>query len=740
MKILRMIISIFLSVEMIFSCLFGGYKIKQKMPEKYVGPHTQYVNEFIGTGGIPWACAMLSPAACAPFGCVRVGPDTCAVGGTAKIKTNTSGYYYEHRHLLGFSQSRLSGTGARDYGVFRILPCLKGKAVKCLPFSRSDESAYPGYYGVYLPSAGVLCEMTAANHCAAFRFDFSNKDDAAICLDAASCLSGGHTENAAVDYRSGENSLTAYVMLRGVFSERYDGLPVYLYAEFDSAPSKAVQSGEKIVLSFDQKELNFKTAISFISAENAKENMNAEVGGKCFDEIRKSTVSEWEKRLSVIEADADENTKEIFYTALYRSMIMPTDFTDADGSYLGFDKKAHTAQGYTYRTDMSLWDTCRTTHSLYTLVAPDVQQDCVESLLNMADQGGVLPRWPMGAGYSHSMFGNPADIVLAESYLKGFDFDAEKALDYMVRCANGLIGDGDLKKELSALNEYGYLPDDIIDSYSVSKTLEFCWENAAVSRLAAALGKDDLAADFASRSLYYKNLWDDSIKYFMPRNADGTFCHVTTRMTSFFDDIFGTDYFHAFCEGGADHWRWCAQQDVPGLIDLFGSKEIFVKELEKFMKDASLTRAAIDPGNGYWIGNQHDIHTPYLFIDAGRPDLTQEWVRWTLKNRFSTDINGLDGNDDGGTISSWYVFSSLGFYPIAGTDEYYIGSPAVDGALITLENGRQLKITVHGNSGKNVYVRSVTLNGAPLNSFTVSHESLISGGELVFEMASKPNK
>ncbi|MBQ7596354.1 MAG: GH92 family glycosyl hydrolase [Clostridia bacterium] len=738
MKIIRIIVSLFLSVEMLFCCLFGGYKIKTEMPENFTGKYTQYVNAFVGTGGIPWACAMLSPAACTPFGCVRVGPDTCAVGGTAKIKTNTSGYYYEHRHILGFSQSRLSGTGARDYGVFRILPCLKGKSVSCLPFSHNSESAYPGYYGVYLPTAGVLCEMTASSHCAAFRFTFSKSDDSAICLDASSCLSGGSTQNASVKYTPGEKSLTASVMLYGVFSGRYNGLPVYLYAEFDSAPAQAVNKDGKIVLNFDKKELNFKTAISFVSAENAKENMAAEVDNKSFDEIRESAVNEWEDRLSVIDINADEKTKEIFYTALYRSMIMPTDFTDADGSYLGFDKKVHTAQGCTYRTDMSLWDTCRTTHSLYTLAAPDVQRDCIESLLNMADHGGVLPRWPMGAGYSGSMFGNPANVVLSESYLKGFDFDAEKALDYMVRCANGEIGDNDLKNELNTLNEYGYLPDDIIDSYSVSKTLEFSWENAAISRLASALGKAEIAEDFAERSTYYKNIWDSDLKYFMPRNADGSFHPITTKMTSFFDDIFGTEIFRAFCEGGADHWRWCVQQDVPGLIELFGSEEIFIKELEKFMEDASLTRAAIDPGNGYWIGNQHDIHTPYLFIDAGRPDLTQKWVRWTLKNRFSTDINGLDGNDDGGTISAWYVFSSLGFYPIAGTNKYYIGSPAVDSADLALENGKKLTITVNGNSDKNIYVKSATLNGKPLNSFTVTHQELISGGELVFEMSPNP--
>ena len=223
----------------------------------------------------------------------------------------------------------------------------------------------------------------------------------------------------------------------------------------------------------------------------------------------------------------------------------------------------------------------------------------------------------------------------------------------------------------------------------------------------------------------------------MPRNSDGSFGKFTPNITSFFDDIFGTQFFRAYCEGGARHWRWSVQQDVKGLVDLFGTEEYFVRELERFMKDASLQRAALDPGSGYWIGNQHDIHTPYLFGEAGRPDLTQKWVRWTLKNRFSTDIDGLDGNDDGGTLSSWYVFSALGFYPDAGTEFYFIGSPAVDSAQITLENGETLKITVSNQGEKNIYVKSVTLNGRAVDSFKISHADIAGGGELVFEMTDK---
>ena len=734
LKIIRAVISLFVAVEMLFGSLAYGLGNRPGMPEMQTGELTQYVNPFTGTGGIPWACAMLSPAACTPFGCVRVGPDTCAAGGVAKIKTNTSGYYYEHRHILGFSLGRLSGTGARDYGMFRVTPCVNGEKPACLAFSHSNEQACPGYYAVYLPAAGALCEMTATAHTAVMRFTFAKDENNAAYIDAASVLSSGRTENAKISVNESEKSVSAETTLFGTFSGRYQGLKVYLYAETDKALSGSDTDTAGATLRFDERDVTLKAGISFVSAENAKENLLAETGGRSFDDIKKAALGEWEERLSAIKIEADEETKEIFYTAFYHSMIMPTDFTDTNGEYSGFDKKTHTADGFTYRTDMSLWDTCRVTHALYLLTAPDIQRDCVESLLLMADQGGVLPRWPMGAGYSGSMFGCPADIVLTESYLKGFDFDARKAYEYMRGCADGKIGDSDLKNEINLFNEYGYLPDDLCPRYSVSKTLEYAWECDALARLAKALGEKEDYARFSERAGYYKNIWDSENKYFAPRNADGSFGKFTPYVTSFFDDIFGTDFFRAYCEGGARHWRWSAQQDVDGLIALFGGKEYFVSELERFMKDASSQRAALDPGSGFWIGNQHDIHTPYLFAEAGRPDLTQKWVRWTLKNRFSTDIDGLDGNDDGGTLSSWYVFSALGFYPLAGTEYYYIGSPCVDSAVVTLENGKTLKITVNNQGEKNIYVESATLDGRPLDLVKISHDDITGGGELVFNM------
>ena len=256
--------------------------------------------------------------------------------------------------------------------------------------------------------------------------------------------------------------------------------------------------------------------------------------------------------------------------------------------------------------------------------------------------------------------------------------------------------------------------------------------------MAKALGKKDDAEKYTAKSMYYKNTFNPETKYFQARNSDGSFeSHFNPYITTFYDAIMIKKYADCYCEGSARQWRWSALQDIDGMIELFGSKEYFVSELEDFLEDAAPSRAFLDPGHGYWIGNQHDIHTPYLFANAGRKDLTQKWVRWTLKERFSSDINGLDGNDDGGTLSAWYVFSAMGFYPLAGTDKYWIGSPNIDKAEVKLANGNTLKITANNQSDKNIYVKKVTLNGNVLDGTYITHEELMKGGELVFTMSSE---
>lgn len=748
MVLIRKIISAFLIIEITFcSVNSGGISVfNYQMPDLTTSEYSQYVNPFIGTGGIPWASGMLSPAATVPFGLVRLGPDTSSINGLYLFKTNTSGYYYEHRHILGFSYSRLSGTGIRDYGMFRVTPNLgssNSKEPNAYVFSHDKEIASPGYYGVYLPGASVLCEMTATEHTGFQRYTFNSSKNAGIYIDASSTLSNCTTKDSVIKYDSKLNVITAETTILGEFSERYEGIKVYYYAECDTEIKKFSINNENNLMYLEfgnvkNKPITLKAGISFVSTENARNNLLFESKDLSFDEIRLKADELWNTRLSTIQIDATDNIKVIFYTSLYHAMIMPTDFTDYNGEYIGFDKQVHNAEGFTYRTDMSLWDTCRNVNSLYTLIADDIENDCINSLINMADLGGVLPRWPMGEGYTGSMLGCPANIIFSECYLKGYIFDIEKVYSYMKKSAE-TFNNKENREYADLYDNYGFVPDDIVrDQYrglSVSRTLEYSWADSVIAMFADILGKQNDFGKYSKRAQNYKNIWNDKTKYFQARNSDGSWGVLKPRMTAFYDDIFGLKYSKAYCEGSARQWRFSALNDIKGMIELFGSNEYFVNELDDFMKDASLKRAALNPGDGYWIGNQHDIHTAYLFNYAGRPDLTQKWVRWTLKNRFSNDIDGIDGNDDGGTLSSWYIFSSLGFYPIAGTDKYQIGSPIINNALITFSNGNKLQITVKNQSEENIYVKSIFINGKKLNGTELTHNQLISGGEIIFEMS-----
>lgn len=742
--LIRVFVSMFLSLEMTFSGLFAGVLVKPyDMPETETGEYTQYVDPFVGTGGTPWTAGMLSPAATVPFGSVRLGPDTSFIGGAYIVKTNTSGYYYEHGHIKGFSHSRLSGTGAEDYQMFRVTPAIGSADAGVLAYSHLYESAVPGYYSVYLPSIDCFAEFTADIHTGIHRYTFGKASDARLYIDVTSTAGNYGAGKGEVKVENG--MIMGSAELGAAFSSRYDGLPVY----FVAIPDKEIKSYEikgnaddlGIDINFGDiagQPLEMKVGISFVSCENALENLEAEAGELSFDEVRRNALADWEEALSVIDMESeDEEIKTVFYTALYHSMIMPTDFTDVNGEYLGFDKEVHVADGFTYRTDLSLWDTCRTTHSLYTLIEPEVQYDCLNSLVEMAKAGGAIPRWAQGAGYAGSMLGDPANIVITESYLKGYtDFDVETAYSYMKHSSE--VKDTKVGRDYVDLyNQYGYVPDDLAPGdESVARTIEYSWEDGAIAALAEALGYEEDAAKYYAKSMYYKNTFNPETKYFQARNSDGTYVwNFSPYITSFYDAVMIEKFADCYCEGSARQWRWNALQDIDGMIELFGGEEYFVSELNDFMEDASVNRAAIDPGHGFWVGNQHDIHTPYLFSNAGRADLTQKWVRWTLSERFSSDIDGLDGNDDGGTLSAWYVFSAMGFYPLAGTDKYWIGSPNIDSAVVTLANGKTLEIEAVNQSADNVYVESVTLNGVELEGTYVTHSQLMEGGRLTFVMS-----
>ncbi len=725
----------------------------------------RFVDPFIGTGGVPWAAAMLFPGATTPFGMVRLSPDMCAAGGAVVAGLGTAGYFDTLTNVLGFSHTRLSGTGAVEGGQVRVSPSVR----PLLPSERksaapaldhANERAEPGYYTALLSDIGVEVELSATPRVGVHRYTFPAGAEPHLLVDATSVLGDRQGGAGTVEVRVLEREVTGFGRIWGSFSARYGGLTVYFVARFSSDfagfatwyadssfPGQASASGDDVGADLRFADgttaVEVQVALSFVSEANARENLTREVASGGFDEVRAAARREWQSMLSRVRiASDDARVRTIFYTSLYHSMIMPTAFSDTNGEYLGFDQEISLAEDFTYRTDMSLWDTFRTEHPLLVLVAPEVQRDSLKSLVRMARAGGSLPRWPSGAGYTGSMFGSPADMVIAESWLKGVtDFEVDEAYAFMRATAEAPPAPGtDGRDDVGVCLTYGYCPADRM-SESVPRTLEYAWADASIALLASALGHDADAATFHARSLRYRNTFNPLRGYFQPRRADGSwvepfFADITTYEAEALGGL-AAALMDDYVEGSARQWRWTAPQDPAGLIALLGGAAPFVAELEAFLGDASSTMGATNPGSGYWHGNQHDMHAIYLFNDAGRPELTQRWVRWALDQRYDTNHAGLDGNDDGGTLSAWYVLSAMGIYPVAGTDRYWLGAPIVSAAQVVLGDDVILRVEAVGQAADALYVQEAWLGAERLCAPTLRHAQL-GAGTLRFVMGTAP--
>ena len=724
------------------------------------------VNPFIGTGGIPWVCGNNFPGAMVPFGMVRLGPETVSML-IQKRALNTSGYYYGDDQVLGFSHSRLNGTGATDGGHFLVIPAIEPARPEVVrkgqttTFSHSEEATSPGYYTVKLPQPGVRVELTATPRVGVHRYSFDTNRTPHLLLNVMNALGNHRSDEGQLRLLPEAREVEGSVRTFGTFASRYGGLKVYFVARFDQPfasfstwQDNLVSHNEPVAekgavgvdLEFQRADqpqaITLKLAISHVNIQNARANLETEAGAKSFDQVRTEAQQAWEEKLSLIKIQGGtQKQRTIFYTALYRVFQMPTLFNDANGDYLGFDRKVHQTSDFQYFTDLSIWDTFRTVHPLYTLIAPKDQRNMVVSLVKMLEQGGWLPRWPSGHGYSNSMLGTPADILIAEAYLKGIrDFDVEKAYQAMRRTALAPTPPGAAfsgRQGVDRYLQYGYCPAGLVER-SVSRTLEFAWADQAISLLAEALGHHEDSVLFREHALFYRNLWNTNTQYFQPRDAQGKFIEPFKPLLLTYLDR-GEKFTKDYVEGSALQWRWGAPYDAAGMISLFKSREYFVEELDNFFAKADPAMGAWNPGPYYWHGNQPDIHAAYLFNDAGRPDLTQKWVRWILDNKYGDRYDGLDGNDDGGTLSAWYVLSALGLYPVAGSDKYQLGAPLFERAEVKLKQ-QPLVIVAENYATNHPYARQVWLNDVPLDRSWISHAEIEKGGVLKFAMSPEPTK
>ncbi len=711
------------------------------------------VNPLVGTGGFLYGYSGAYPGPKTPGSLVSVGPDTTTHGINIG-QQHFSGYYYPDTMIRGFSHTRMHGTGAPDLCSLLVMPTTKmprtpiDEAGFRSAYSHANEIARAGYYSVKLDDSGVFAELANTDLAAIHRYTYPDGDTPYVIVYPSHSIEPGWVKNAEVHIDAAQHTVRGVIDLQGPMTGRYGGVLVYYAMEFsadfadygtwkDGQPTahQTDETGADIgaYLSFASRRapLLVKVGLSYQSLDQAVANLAAQIPAWDFDGAVQAARDRWRDTLGKIEIRGGTKTQQrIFYTSLYHAYLDPTDFTEANNQYVGFDKQAHDAGARRYYTDLSLWDTFRTEHPLLNLIDPTRSADIMQSMTLMYEQGGGIPKWALLYGDTGSMIGTSADIAFADAFVKGVrDWDYQTAYEGCYAHATGPVAVSGREDIEDYLNVHWICEDH--ESRGTSIILEFADEDAALSSWAAAMGLSADADMFLTHSKYYKNHFDPKTHFLRARNCDGSWA-----MPFYPEYPFSEQY----VEGDAWHWTFYAPRDPQGLIDLFGGDKPFVDALDwAFDKEYSET---LDlnwlPDLYFWFGNEVSIFHVFMFTFAGRPDLTQKYARWILGEYFRDDPDGLDGNDDMGAYSSWYVFASLGFFPVAGSDQYVITSPLFDGATLHLDGG-ELVMTAQNNSADNMYVQSVTINGEPLATPFFTHDQIVHGGTIDFVMGPFPS-
>ncbi|MSP17844.1 MAG: glycoside hydrolase family 92 protein [Myxococcales bacterium] len=726
-----------------------------------------YVDPIIGAGGFGFAAGSAFPGAAAPNGLVKVGPDTKGPVFGELSFIHYAGYWAGDDTVLRFTHLHLHGTGLTDYGVLGVMPV--GAFDPTRPrsrdypsrFRKETEHATPGRYRVTLDEtgAGVDVDLVATPHGAHHRYTFA--DAAAprtIVVDLAAHLHEGTIPDAELELEGTTGTLHGRLRSIGQMTGGFGGYDVFFAARAktpwqsaqvfsDAAPpaagNRASGTGVGCALVFapgaDPVEL--AVGVSIVSAEGAARHLAEELDGNEHDALAAATEAAWRARLSTVLVEGgNARERRILYSSLYKAFLMPSVTSDSDGAWTYAGQVGRT-DGWRFVSDLSLWDTYRTLHPLYSLLAPDLARDSVRSLHQMAVASGRFPKWPLATGDSGSMLGASAEIVIADAYLKGVtDFDAPATYALLRAAALGETeppGGRGARDQVVSYNALGYVP--VESGSSVSMTTEYAQNDFALGEFARALGETDDAELLHARSRNWKNLFDPDAGFLRGRFADGGWNGAAR---DFDPQLFSEDY----VEANAWQSLWMITDDVDGLAELLGGEAALVAKLEAFFVGAAedLLRAPIDnlgassaPRPYYWHGNEPDIHAASLFAMAGRPDLAADWTRWIMDELYSDGPAGLPGNDDGGTMSAWWVFAAIGLYPIVGSDRYVLVAPRFPKATLAVTGGT-FTILAEGISAERRYVREVRLNGMPWTTSELVHAQLAPGGVLEYIMSTTP--
>ena len=749
---------------------------------------TDHVNPFIGTQEM----GHTFPGACVPFGFVQLSPDTDTIPYEKNGKYNPdvyrycAGYQYLDKTIVGFSHTHFNGTGHSDLGDFLIMPTV-GK-LQLNPgtadhpetgyrskFRKETEKASPGYYKVHLDDPNVEAELTATTRAGFHQYTFPRSDSAHIILDM---LHGIYNYDGKVLWAyvrvHNDTLITGYRITRGWARTRYiyfalsfskpfksygfrnDEQPVYrgFWRKFNQQENFPEMAGKKLRAHFDfstgdGEKIRIKIGLSAVSMEGALMNLQAEIPGWDFEKTRMETQKTWENELNRIRVEGPDDRKINFYTAMYHVLQSPVVYNDVDGSYRGLDQDIHKAEGFTNYTIFSLWDTYRAEHPLLTLLYPERTSDMVNSMLAHFDQSPehMLPVWSHHGNENWCMIGYHSVPVIADAYVKGIrGFDASRAFRACVTTATNKFNDG--------MDDYlknGFVPDDKSGN-SASLTLEYAYDDYTIARFARAMigAKDrsdqekqfaeDQLQKFTDRSLNYRNLFDPSTGFIRAKKTGGTW-------KTPFDPL--STIGQGFIEGNSWNYSLYVPHDVTWYIGMMGGEKPFIRRLDSlftmhlddkyFAETEDVTRAGLI-GN-YVHGNEPSHHVAYLYDWTSKPWKTQERIHLIVNTMYRNKPDGLCGNDDCGQMSAWYIFSVLGFYPVCpGTTQYAIGSPCVSSAIVNLPGNKTLTIKALRLTDKNIYIQSMTLNGKPVDKPFIDHADLVAGGELIFNMGSKPFK
>lgn len=711
------------------------------------GEITKYVNPFIGTGAIDGGLSGNNyPGATSPFGMIQLSPDTSE----APNWGDASGYDYNRNTIFGFSHTRLSGTGASDLIDITLMPTSSGRTSSA--FTHDEEKARPGYYQVMLKDENINAELTTTQRNGIHRYQYPAGKDAEIILDMDHSADKGSWGRRIINSQIrilNDHAVEGYRIITGWAKLR----KIYFYMEFSSPiltstlrdggrvhENTAVINGTNLhgCFRFGQlngKPLTCKVALSSVSMENARQNMEQEAPHWDFDRYVAAADADWEKQLGKIEVKGTEVQKEIFYTALYHTMIQPNTMSDVNGEYIAADYTTRkVANNETHYTTFSLWDTFRASHPLYTLLEPERVTDFVKSMIRQYEYYGYLPIWQLWGQDNYCMIGNHSIPVITDAILKGIPgIDMEKAYEAVY---NSSVTSHP-NSPFEVWEKYGFMPENI-QTQSVSITLEQAFDDWCVAQLAAKLNKDADYQRFHKRSEYYRNLFHPKTKFFQSKNDKGEWIEP-------FDPYqYGGNGGHPFTEGNAWQYFWYVPHNIQALMELTGGTKAFEQKLDTFFtstyKSEQMNHNASGFVGQYAHGNEPSHHVAYLYNFAGQPWKTQKYVSHILNTLYNNTSSGYAGNDDCGQMSAWYVFSAMGFYPVNPADgRYIIGSPLLDECTLKLAGNKEFRIRTIRKSPEDIYIQSVTLNGKKHKDFFITHQDIMNGGTMVFKMGKKPS-